>query len=111
MMYFGKIVREFHEMIRMSHVVACPITFILLCDQSRKGEVLRIMKMVNWKYFRSLWSVSSLFWAVPGVDHTICDESNWYSCVKNCFYTFVVDFGQKSPQTYVKWLFFNILAV
>ena len=64
--------------------------------------------MVNWKYFRSLWSVSSLFWAVPGVDHTICDESNWYSCVKNCFYTFVVDFGQKSPQTYVKWLFFNI---
>ena len=44
MMYFGKIVREFHEMIRMSHVVACPITFILLCDQSRKGEVLRIMK-------------------------------------------------------------------
>ena len=44
MMYFGKIVKEFNEMIRMPDIVACPIAFILLCDQSRKREVLKIMK-------------------------------------------------------------------
>ena len=45
--------------------------------------------MVSFKYFWSLWSVSSKFWVSLGADHIVfhknCD-SMFYNCVSNGFY-------------------------
>ena len=38
------LILKLHEMIRVLQVVACPITFILLCDLFRSGGVLKPMK-------------------------------------------------------------------
>ena len=38
------LILELHEMIRVSHVVAWSIIFILLCDLSRHRGVLKLMK-------------------------------------------------------------------
>ena len=35
---------ELHKIIRVSHVVAYPIFFILLYEQGWQGEVFRVMK-------------------------------------------------------------------
>ena len=38
------IITELHEMLRISHVVACPIDFILLWDQSRQRGSQKLIK-------------------------------------------------------------------
>ena len=73
-------------MIRVLLVIVYPVVFILLCDCGRHGRVLKLKKMVSFKNFRPLWSVSSGFRADPGADHTAfrrnC-ESMFDSCLSN----------------------------
>ena len=35
---------ELHEMIRVSHLVGCPMVFILLCDIDGHGGLPKLMK-------------------------------------------------------------------
>ena len=44
---------------------------LLVRDLVRHGGVLRHIKMVSFKYFRSLRSVSLRFWTGLGADHTV----------------------------------------
>ena len=46
---------ELHKIIRFSHVVACPIVFILFYPRSCQGEVLKIMKNVDFLVFLANW--------------------------------------------------------
>ena len=50
--FFGQVkewvIFKLHEMIRMSHAVACPMAFILFCDRGRQEEVLNLMKNDNF---------------------------------------------------------------
>ena len=39
---------EFHEMITVSHLVACPIVFALLCDLRWQGGVLNSMEIAQF---------------------------------------------------------------
>ena len=52
-------------------------------------ECWNIRKMISFKYFRLLLSVSSTFWGGLGADHTVFHR-NWESvfndCVPNGFY-------------------------
>ena len=60
--------------------------------------------MVNIKYFRLLWSVSSRFWVGPVADHTeFCKiyENMLYNCVPSGFYfSLRPRSGGRSAQTY-----------
>ena len=50
--FFGQVkewvIFNLHEMITMSHVVACPMVFILFCDRGRQEKVLNLMKNDNF---------------------------------------------------------------
>ena len=35
---------ELYEMIRVSHVVSCPIVFIFFCERGWQGAVFKVMK-------------------------------------------------------------------
>ena len=50
---------------------------LLVRDLVRHGGVLRHIKMVSFKYFRSLRSVSLRFWTGLGADHTVF----WKNCM------------------------------
>ena len=68
-------------------------------------ESSNLWKMVNFKYFRQLWSVFSRFWVGPGAVHTgFCNiyESMLYNCVPNGFYFSLARSrsGGRSAQTY-----------
>ena len=39
-----RLILELHEMRRVSHVVACPMDFNLLCDRGQQGGVLKPTK-------------------------------------------------------------------
>ena len=62
-----------HNMTRVlvSCVIASPVVFILLCNLDRHGRLLKVMKKVSYKYFRSLCSISSKLRGGPGTDHTV----------------------------------------
>ena len=55
---------------RVSCVIACPVVFILLCKLDRHGALLKLMKKVSYKYFQPMSSISSIFRAGTGTDHT-----------------------------------------
>ena len=46
---------KLYEMIRMSRLVACPIVFILLCDQNGPGGVFKVMKKDHFLVFLTVW--------------------------------------------------------
>ena len=70
-------------MIRVRHIFALSVVFILVCDLGQHRGMLKHMK--KWL----LLSISSRFWVGPGVDHTVfckkCDGMS-YICVPNAFY-------------------------
>ena len=45
------LILELYEMIRVSHVVACPVIFILICDLVHMEDSSHLQKMVSFKYF------------------------------------------------------------
>ena len=85
-MFLGKLrsnLLKLHEMIRVPHIFASSVVFILLCNFGQHGGVLEYMKKL------SLWSISLRFWAGLDVDHTVlcknCDTI-CYNCVPNGFF-------------------------
>ena len=40
----GLLILEFHEMIKVPHVVVCPIVFLLLCGRSWQKGVFKVIK-------------------------------------------------------------------
>ena len=51
-------------MIRVPHVVACPMDFNLLCDRGQQGGVLKLQKMVIFNYCQLFGSFFSSFYIV-----------------------------------------------
>ena len=60
--------------------------------------------MISFKYFGSLWSVSSRFWAGLGAVHTVFhknSENMFYNCLVNDFYYALKSIlATRSAQTY-----------
>ena len=54
---------QLHNLMKLSHVVACPIVFILFYDQSWQGGVFKFMKI---DYFSSVFSALGHFSQVFG---------------------------------------------
>ena len=56
---FGQIkkwlILEFLEIIRMWHLIECPMVFMLLCFWSRQGGVLKLMKDDHFLVFLAVW--------------------------------------------------------
>ena len=48
-------------MIRISHVVACPMIFILLCDLSRQGGLLKLNRNGRFKLLFAVLVLSGEF--------------------------------------------------
>ena len=46
---------ELHEMIRVPHLVACPIIFILFDNQDWQEGVLKLMKNDHFLVFLAVW--------------------------------------------------------
>ena len=46
---------ELHEIIRVLHIVACPIVFILLYDRDRQGVLFKLMKNDHFFVFLAVW--------------------------------------------------------
>ena len=46
---------ELHEMIRVPHLVACTIVFILFDDRDWQGGVLKLMKNDYFLVFLAVW--------------------------------------------------------
>ena len=42
---------ELHKIIRVSHLVACPVVFILFDEQSSQGRVFKVMKNDHFLFF------------------------------------------------------------
>ena len=49
------IMLELHGMIRVTHIVACPVTHILLCGRGRLGAVLKLIKIDQFLVFLAGW--------------------------------------------------------
>ena len=106
------LILELHEIVRASHVVTCPIGFILLWDIGRHEEVLKLCTLVSFTYFLPFCSIYSWFCEGPGVDHTVlyknC-ESMYYSCVPNAFYFALwLPSAEGSAQVYDACSIFNL---
>ena len=43
----------YYQTAQISHVVACPVTFLLFYEQSWQGEVLKVMKTNQFLVFLS----------------------------------------------------------
>ena len=52
---------EFHEIIRMSHVIACLVIFILFYDLDQQGGVFKLMKNDHFIVFLLVWNLSQVF--------------------------------------------------
>ena len=70
------------------HVAACTVVFILLCHLGQHGKCSNLLKLISFKNFQALLSVSLRFCAGPDANHTVlyknC-ESMHYSCVPMVF--------------------------
>ena len=91
---FGQVkewlILELYEMIRVWHIRAWPVVlfcFVILVD---KEECSNIWKMVSFKDFRTLWSVSSRIWAVLGADHTV-----FHKVLRVYFLSFEIEIGRE----------------
>ena len=54
---------KLHAIIRLSHLVACPMVFNLLCHLSWQAGMLKLTKMLNFKCFYTFGLFSPSFWA------------------------------------------------
>ena len=54
---------KLYEMIRMPRLVACPIVFILLCDQNGQGGVFKVMKKDHFLVFLTVCFLFPKFFA------------------------------------------------
>ena len=52
---------ELHKIIRFSHVVACPIVFILFYERSRQGRVFKVMKNDEFLVLLAIWVIFPKF--------------------------------------------------
>ena len=72
---FGKVkvcfVSALHETMKVSHAIAFPIVFLYFLIEVSMEDCWSLWKMILFKYFLRLWSVSSRFWAGLGADHTL----------------------------------------
>ena len=57
-------------MIRMGHVIVCPMIFALLSNQVRKDGELKLMKNDDVKYFSPFGSFPPSFWAFYCMDYS-----------------------------------------
>ena len=105
---------KLNEMIRISHVVECPIVFVLLCNLGWQGGVLKLMKNAQLWIFLTVWELSSKFlgrWR-SGMRIAWNGKSVTWSCVPNYFYFVLwLRWGGRGFQSYQKWSFFSVLAV
>ena len=81
---------ELHGMTIVSNLVACSIVFVFFCFEILVDmECSNIWEMISFKYFCSLWLISSKFWVSLGADHTVyrknCDRM-FYNCISSGFY-------------------------
>ena len=79
-----------YEMITVSHLVACSVVFILLCDIGRQGRVLTLMENAQFKVFLAIWVLSLKFMGrlksgLYKIGVALNDKSATYSCVPNGF--------------------------
>ena len=54
---------ELHKIIRLSHVVTCPVVFILFYERSYQGGVFKVMKNNEFLVLLNIGSISPSFWA------------------------------------------------
>ena len=67
---------ELHKIIRVSHLVACSIVFVLFDEQSSQGRVLRVMKKIIFSSFSRLGHFPQAFlqmkkWLILELHETI----------------------------------------
>ena len=77
---------KLHEMIRLLHVVACPVTSILFEDRDWQGEV---MKNDLFLVFLSVWVNFPKFLDPIGVPYVRTEQNNksvTFIFVPNCFH-------------------------
>ena len=78
---------ELYKMIRVLHVVSCPIVFIWFYDWDWQGEVLKLRSFFT-VFSRLGGSFSPSFWAGYGVAYVRTAQNNknvTFSFVPNCF--------------------------
>ena len=70
---FGQVrvwfISELHEMMKVSHIVAFPIVFLYFLIGME--DCWNLWKMILFKCFLPLWSVSSRLWASLGANHSL----------------------------------------
>ena len=49
------LILELHEMIKVSHLAASPVVFILFYDRDWQGGVLKLMKNDHFLVFLAVW--------------------------------------------------------
>ena len=55
------LILELHEMIKVPHLVASPIVFILFYDRDWQGGVLKLMKNDHFLVFLAVWVLFPMF--------------------------------------------------
>ena len=94
---------QLHEMIRLLHVVACPVTSILFEDRDWQGEV---MKNDLFLVFLSVWVNFPKFLDPIGVPYVRTEQNNksvTFIFVPNCFYFILwVTLVGRSVESYEK---------
>ena len=53
---------EVHKIIKVSHVVVCPIVFILFYDRDGQEEGFKVMKIDRFLVFLAYWVLFPRFW-------------------------------------------------
>ena len=114
---FGQVkewlILELHKIIRVPHVVAPPIVFVLFYGRDWKGYLFKVRK--NDHFFNSFiifLLLSQVFghlnqWPILELHETI--RMRFSSCVPNCFYfVWWPRLAERSAQTYEKWSIFSI---
>ena len=109
------LILQLHEMIRVLHVVACPI----VCTSFMVGigieECWKLSKMIIFKkYFHQFLFLSLSFWAGKWVAYIRMawnDKNATCSYVPSCFYLVLWStMAGRSVQTYEKWSFFSAFS-
>ena len=55
---FGRLellILEFHEMVRVPHVVACPVVLNFICDRTQLEVVLKVAQNDHFQVFLAIW--------------------------------------------------------
>ena len=96
---------ELHAMTTVSNLVTCPIVFSFCFEVLvEMEEYSNIWEMIIFKYFCSLWLISSKFWVNLGADHTVFHKNYdrmFYNCISSGFYYALKSRStERSAQTY-----------